>query len=107
MTTIQVRAEHLTGEHVDADIEYARAFGGGISDRAAVTIASWWQAPCRTGEYLAALASGAPVDYEDLAEDMAKTRWLHWGELGESERRQLMYLDNWARRTRDMLEGSE
>ena len=83
MTTIQVRTDHLTSREVALQIaEREEMHSKGvplidvpeISDAAAVTIASWWQSPGTIGRYLASLASGAPVDHNDLLDDIEASR---------------------------------
>ena len=64
--------------HLSSDDAYSecRAHVGlsEISDSCAVTIASWWQAPFGTGYAMAQLASIGTVDYDELAEDIYRSR---------------------------------
>lgn len=60
---------------LDAQLEVARHHGKGeISDSAARTIASLWQSSGTVGSHLATLASGLPVDLDDLLDDIHHTR---------------------------------
>lgn len=63
----------LSGSDLDAEVGEVGALGGTINDRAAATIASHWQGPGTPGKHLAALASGAPVDLDDLIDDIDGT----------------------------------
>lgn len=45
-----------------------------IADEAAVAIAAWWQSSGTVGRHLATLASGLPVDLNDLLDDIHHTR---------------------------------
>lgn len=77
---MRITDRHLTSEQVDevATLLLGRIGAGTdrgdvLPDDAAVTIASWWQAPSGTGRHLAALASGAEVDPHPVADDTADT----------------------------------
>lgn len=44
-----------------------------IPDSSAAAIASWWQSSGRIGRYLASLASGMPVTFDALSDDIDAT----------------------------------
>jgi hypothetical protein len=55
----------VTDRHLTSILAYAEVRQRQISDAAAVTIASWWQAP--SNRALTSLASGLPTDMTDVA----------------------------------------
>lgn len=71
LPTIRVRTAHLTSSEVYAEVR-ERYGEREISDAAAATIASWWQAPSNPA--LAALASGCPVTAAAICDDIARER---------------------------------
>lgn len=80
MSSIQLALRHLTSE--EAEAVWAAVHtpeGSDLADNLAVTIASWWQSPGRTGWALAALASGRPIAASLLLADIDATltelRW--------------------------------
>lgn len=81
MTTIHTTARQQPNEtaaRVDVDA-VARQQGSlterrEITDETAVTIAAWYQSPGSVGRHLATLASGLPVDLDDLLRDIHNTR---------------------------------
>jgi hypothetical protein len=92
MAKITVGLPHVTSAVAEAEIRAVLASEGPeISDCVAVTVASWWQSPGRVGRHLAALASGVPVEYEDLALDVHLT----WLDAAPAERRALDCLSTW------------
>ena len=74
MATIQVKARHVDSDYAERQVTLREGGEHEIDDDVAVTIASWWQSPGSVGSALAALASGAPVEYEELADDIYRTR---------------------------------
>lgn len=71
---LHLHRRHLTTEEVDPVWRAVQTDDGSdLADNLAVTIASWWQSPGRPGRHLAALASGAPVAPDALAEDVSAT----------------------------------
>lgn len=69
---------HLGTNELDAEVQgilrgRERNLPVRLSANAAVTLASWWQAPSGVGKELAALASGAPVGRDALLEDVQAT----------------------------------
>jgi hypothetical protein len=95
MRMVEMRAEHLTSVEVAKQMHKAWNDGDMISDRVAVTIASWWQSPGTVGRHLAALASGVPVIADDLIEDIANTIDTT-PDLSPDEYRQLFMLRDWV-----------
>lgn len=73
MSKIQIRTRHLDTDETHSDVKAASERGEEITPAAAVTIASWWQAPGGTGYVLAGFASGAKVDRDELLEDIFYT----------------------------------
>ena len=73
MTTIQIRVTHLDTKWVRNEVErilHSDVNPSPLLDSAAVTIASWYQSPGKDSRALAALASGAPADVEDLLREI-------------------------------------
>lgn len=65
-----------------------------LSDAVAVTAASWWQSPSLHGAALAALASGAEVDSDDVLDDIY---YAYRHETDTDEDRQLLdMLSSWV-----------
>lgn len=94
MAKITISLPHVTTRVADAEISAVIASEGPeISDCVAVTVASWWQSPGSVGRHLAAVASGAPVEYSDLADDIHMTRRVA---RDERDRRGLDCLSTWA-----------
>lgn len=98
MGTVQTNARHLTSPDAVDAVDAAAYRGGRISDAAAATIASWWQSPGRIGRTLAALASGLPVEVEDLVADIDATirEADERHHLDAADRRALAALAAWA-----------
>jgi hypothetical protein len=95
MATITVQLPHVPSYLADAEISAVLGSPGPeISDCVAVTIASWWQSPGTIGRHLAALASGAPVQYGDLADDIHAT--YNGPGLSRQDRQDLDVLSTWA-----------
>jgi len=94
VSTIQIRAQHTDSSTATAQVK-ARYGVDEVDDAVAVTIASWWQSPGTVGRHLAALASGAPVSYQDLADDIAGTRRTP-GAVSVDAKRELDMLSTWA-----------
>lgn len=99
MSTIQIKAQHVTSNEAYRQVA-ARSGIDEIDDAVAVTIASWWQSPSTPGNILAALASGAAVEYDDLVDDIYATRWVHGASSGlaipRTDRQALDALSTWA-----------
>lgn len=77
MSTIQSSTRtQVSEEAVRSDVRAVLAsdMGTELADHSAVTIAAWWQSPGTVGRHLATLASGLPVDLEDLLDDIHATR---------------------------------
>jgi hypothetical protein len=55
----------------------AHPTGDPLPDGAALAIASWWQAPTGVGSVLAAFASGAEVEADELYDDVEATVATH------------------------------
>ena len=87
----------LDGEAVYADVRAVLAsdMSTELTDSSAVTIAAWWQSPGAVGRHLATLASGLPVDLEDLLNDIHLSRRELLERAGEDERA-LDCLATWA-----------
>lgn len=96
MTTIHLpNVRHLSS--LDVFVEVNGNYGvNELSDQAAVTIASWYQSPGREGRALAALASGAPVERDDLIQDVSHVIAQHYARCGEQDKRCLDMLGTWA-----------
>jgi hypothetical protein len=95
MSTLQVSYPHVTSRIADAEItEVYGSEGPEISDCVAVTIASWWQSPGTIGHVFASFASGQPVEYDDLAEDIYRTQLS--SSLTLRDRQGLDCLSTWA-----------
>lgn len=73
MSTIQVRAHHVTSSHAYECVRQNYGIAE-VHPSVAVTIASWWQSSGSVGSVLAAFASGAEVDREGLLNDIHRTR---------------------------------
>ena len=72
MTKITNRTRHASWTDVVAQV--TECYGRDeISDDVAAAIAAGYQSPGTVGHVLAALASGARVDYDELAADIART----------------------------------
>lgn len=109
MATIQIKASHVTSDEAYRQVA-ARSGIDEIDDAVAATIASWWQSPSTVGRHLAALASGAPVEYQDLANDIYRTR-RETGGMSPATNRELDALSTWAiqrtaANTRDYVSSS-
>jgi hypothetical protein len=75
MNTIQVSARGIDGDSAYANVAAVSVMGyGEIEPETAVTIAAMWQSPGTVGHVLAGFASGAPVDREELLDDIYRTR---------------------------------
>jgi hypothetical protein len=97
MPTLKVTAEHVTSTRAYEQVN-ARNGIDEIDDAVAVTIASWWQSPGYIGKALAALASGAEVDYHALVEDLSltlKDGGYHDRTMPASDRQALDMLGTW------------
>lgn len=92
---IQVRERHLPSVEV-LDQVRERVGREELTDAAAVTIASWYQAPRGTGSVLATFASGLPVNREDLSRDVSDTIDECYDRLGNLDRRALDMLGTWV-----------
>ena len=93
MAKITVKVPHVTSDIATAEL--TACYGQReISDAVAVTVASWHQSPGTVGRVLAALASGATVEHDELADDIYMTR----GQIGQGSvnRRDLDQLSTWA-----------
>jgi len=96
---IQVRRPYIkTRAETEYDIHNSYVGGWEISDATAVTIASWWQSSGSVGYALAALASGAPIDTQELLDDIYRTRHLSTDaqHMTETDKRALDMLATWA-----------
>lgn len=85
------KPRHLDSRQVYREISafYGRAE---ITDACAVTVASWWQSPGRTGLPFAELASTGHVDVERLHEAIAHA----YTEADDLDKRVLDMLGTWA-----------
>jgi hypothetical protein len=71
---IRTTARMVTTLELDAETLLWAVDGTVISDGAARTIAAGWQSPGTVGHVLATLASGLPVELEELRADLDATR---------------------------------
>jgi hypothetical protein len=94
MSTVQLSpgTRHHTSPQVTREVDAWRGGGNVITDASAGAIAAWWQAPSGVGRHLATLASGLPVDIDDLRDDIAATM----PEADGADRDALNALDTWA-----------
>ncbi|WP_432887857.1 hypothetical protein ACQPYH_06185 [Kribbella sp. CA-245084] len=92
---IQVRASQQRSADVrrEIDLKYGRAE---ISDRAAVTVASWHAS---SGTALAGFASGALVEEQDLLNDIARVRVKCTANESTADARALDMLTSYVRNT--------
>ncbi|MGZ0153727.1 hypothetical protein ACXJJ3_42125 (plasmid) [Kribbella sp. WER1] len=71
---IQVRAQQLLSPDLETELwQVSNDQREVISDAAAVTIASWYQAPGGVGATFAAFVSGCEVDASDLMDAIRRT----------------------------------
>ena len=96
--TLTVKTRHAMSSEIDDQV--AERYGvAEIDDHVAVGLAAWYQSPGGIGRVLAALASGATVTHDDLADDIHATR-QEVIRHGEPDRdgmlRQLDLLSTWA-----------
>lgn len=105
MSTVQVRARHLGSGRVQAEVARWNLSERRISDRAAVTIAAWWQSPGGVGHVLASFASGVAVERGDLADDIERTLFFasESPAYEDTDLSELVALQAWAQ---DTEEGS-
>ena len=101
MATIQVKGPLAPSEQVWAEISQTEkgtihTDNGEISDAVAKTIASWYQSSGTIGSVLAGLASGAAVDRDALAEDVAATGRQSMHTHGGHWADELNYLATWV-----------
>lgn len=73
MATITVKVQHADNVTVNAQVR-SRVGVEEVDDAVAVALASYYQASGKVGHVLAALASGATVEYEALQDDIRRTR---------------------------------
>lgn len=67
--------QHTTSDYAQRQVRDRYGAGHGeIEDGVALTIASWWASPGRTGMALAELATSGSADVTELLEDIAATR---------------------------------
>lgn len=75
---VRVCGHHASSAEALADVRRVRKAGGMLcggylTDESAKAIASWWQGPGRVGSTLAAFASGAAFNPDDLLADVHAT----------------------------------
>lgn len=87
---------NLTEYDVRTEVIRASIAREEINDQAARIIASWWQSPGRVGHVLAGLASGAPVDSEELSDDISRTIRDHYRDASAEDKLALDMLGTWA-----------
>lgn len=73
MKKIQVKEKHLSSNAAYVVLASSQEKGREINDACAVTVASWYQSSGTVGSALAAFASGAEVEIEELQEDLSRT----------------------------------
>lgn len=96
MTTVHLpNVRHLTTAEVHAEVNAKHGWRE-INDRCAVTIASWWCGPGTPGRHLAALATGMPVDRDDLVLDVSDTIAAYYGGQDAQGKRCLDMLGTWV-----------
>ena len=96
--TLTVKTRHAMSSEIDDQV--AERYGvAEIDDHVAVALAAWYQSPGSIGHVLAALASGATVTHDDLADDIYATRReiIRHDEAGRDESlRHIDMLSTWA-----------
>lgn len=98
MSTVHLpNVRHLTTDQVHAEVNACHG-AREVSDACAVTIASWYASPGVVGRHLAALATGAPVDRDDLVVDLSETLEEHYATSNAQDKRCLDMLGTWVLR---------
>ena len=95
-TVTPATRNHLTSDEAAYEVATSYAAGEEISDRAALTVASWWQSPGTVGHVLASLASGRSVQVGALLDDIAATRREITGRSYSADHVALDMLATWA-----------